>query len=240
MHSLTIGMMQTAAEQTPERIWGYRSLGEMILNRTDLSFNFGRGMVEAYDMGIELGGKFNPQGSAYYSLAATNGTITVAKSDKIKKYSVVIGFLPDKWSALEAYVDYENFLLGRSAITGKIFYGMGTKSYAFGLEVFYRMNRKFVTITGADITPAGASLFTWFEMTQGLRGVLRVDGADNDLKTSNAGYREVDATVGLDITAIPEVHIIPNVVYVKQMEKGNSPVIGDFIAGRLTMAVYFP
>ena len=230
MHFLAIGMMQSPAERTAERIWRYRSLDAMVLNRY--------GLAQEYDMGLEFGGKFNPQGSAYYSLAVTNGNGILAENDEQKKFSVMFGFLPDRASVIEVYADFEDVPSGRGPINGKIFYGMGTRAFAFGLEVFYRMDRKFAGTN--DVTPAGASLFSWFEMTKGLRGVIRVDGADDDLKTSDSGYRQVYVNAGLDVTPIPEVHIIPNVRYVKHLEKGNSVALAKYIEARVTAAVYFP
>ena len=230
MHFFAIGMMQSPAERTEERIWGYRSLDAMGLQRY--------GLVQEFDMGLEFGGKFNPQGSAYYSLAVTNGNGILAESDKQKKFSALLGFMPDRMSVIEVYVDFEDVPAGRGPINGKIFYGMETRMFAFGVEAFYRMNRKFAGTN--DVTPAGASLFSWFEMTKGLRGVIRVDGADDDLKTSDLGYRQVYANAGLDITPVPEVHIIPNVRYVKNLEKGNSPKLAEYIEARITAALYFP
>lgn len=233
LHALTIGMMGTQAEHTAEHLWGYRSLGSLVLNKN--------GFTQEYDMGISLLGKFNPQGSGYYTVGAFNGAgASGGTENKIKKYALTVGFLPDRMNTIEVYADYENYSLGRSAITGKILYGITGQNFAFGFEGFYRMNRKFDLLTGNDITPAGASLFTWFEMDKGIRGVLRVDGVEDNLKVTNAGYREIYVNAGIDYTPIPEVHIIPNAVYVKYLKKGSSPEIVDGIVARLTAAVYFP
>ncbi|MEW5800174.1 MAG: hypothetical protein AB1728_14345 [Bacteroidota bacterium] len=238
MHSFTMGKIQTSAEQTAEKVFGYRSLGAMLFNR--------QGYAPEFDMGFSLHGKFDPQGMMYYTLGVTNGSGTGSDPDKIKKYSLNLGLAPDRSSALELYADYENFSLGRSVINGKLIYGVFTRSFALGVEGFYRMERKFAGTK--DRTPAGGSIFTWFELTRGLRSVVRIDGLDQDLNndgpsatnlTNPVSYREVYVNVGLDYTPISEVHFIPNVLYIKQMEKGSSPKIADYIAARLTAAVYF-
>ncbi|MBI2428918.1 MAG: hypothetical protein HYV29_09010 [Ignavibacteriales bacterium] len=238
MHTFVMGKMQTAAEQTAEKVFGYRSLGPMLFTR--------KGYAPEFDLGVSLSGKLDPQGMMYYSLGVANGTGSSVDSDKIKKFSFNFGLAPDRASALEVYADYENFSLGRSVINGKMIYGVYSRSFALGVEGFYRMQRKFAGTK--DITPAGGSVFTWFELTRGLRSVVRIDGLDQDLNNDGpsasnlanpASYREVYVNVGLDYTPISEVHFIPNVVYSKQLEKGSSPVIADYIAARLTAAVYF-
>ena len=238
MHAFTIGKIQTSAEQTAEKVFGYRSLGAMLFNRN--------GYAPEFDMGFSLYGKLDPQGMMYYTLGVTNGSGTSADPDKIKKYSLNLGLAPDKSSVLEVYADYENFSLGRSVMNAKLIYGIFSRSFALGVEGFYRMKRKFAGTT--DSTNAGGSVFTWFELTKGLRSVVRIDGLDQDLNNDGPSasnpakpisYREVYVNVGLDYTPIPEVHFIPNVIYIKQLEKGSSPIIADYIAARLTAAVYF-
>lgn len=243
MQSFTMGMIQTSAEETAEKVFGYRSLGAMIFNRKEYS--------PEYDFGAVFAGKFDPQGMVYYSLGVANGSGIMPDTNKIKKYSVNFGIAPDRASMVEVYADYENFLNGRSVINTKLMYGMFTRAFAFGVEGFYRMERKFAgtPTSPKDITPAGGSLFGWFEMTKGVRGVIRVDGLDQDLNndgpatktvtTADDIYREVYVNAGIDYTPIPEVHLIPNVIYEKRLEKGSSAVIADVIVARLTAAVYF-
>ncbi len=238
LHSLMIGTMQTSAEKTSEKYFGYRSLGALVLNRKEYS--------QEFDKGISLKGKFDPQGNIYYSLAVGNGSGTAPELDKIKKFYFTFGMMPDKASVLELYADFENFSAGRSAITAKLLYAMMMQKFSFGAEAFYRLNRKFAGTK--DVVPAGASLFGWFEMTKTLRSVARVDVIDEDLNNSgptltnlsrSPSYREVYVNVGVDYLPIAEVRLIPNIIYVKQLKKGTSPEISDFIMARLTTAIYF-
>lgn len=229
MHALSFGMMRTTAEQTAEKVFGYRSLGPMLFNRN--------AYAPEYDAGLAWYGKFDPQGMMQYSFSIANGSGTFPDNDKIKKFALTFGFAPDRASIIELYVDYENRSLGRSIINTKLMYGMTSKLFSLGVEGFYRMERKFAGTK--DIVPAGGSLFSWYEFSKGMRAVVRADVVDNDLNSSNAGYREAFVNVGLDYTPIPEVHFIPNIVYIKQLKKGNSPTIADEMVARLTAAVYF-
>lgn len=229
MHVFSIGMMQTSAEMTSEKIFGYRSLGAMLFHR--------KGYAPEYDAGMSLYGKLDPKGMMSYSFAVLNGSGTLPDNDKIKKFAFTFGLAPDRASALELYVDYENLSLGRSIINTKLMYGVSSRFFSLGVEGFYRMERKFAGTK--DIVPAGGSLFTWYEFSKGMRGVVRVDVVDDNLDNSKTGYREAYLNVGIDYTPIPEVHFIPNLVYVKQLEKGSSPAIADNMLARLTAAVYF-
>jgi hypothetical protein len=229
MHQFSIGMMQTSAEMTSERVFGYRSLGAMLFHR--------KRYAPEYDAGMSLVGKLDPKGMMSYSLAIQNGSGTLPDNDKLKKFAFTFGLAPDKASVLELYVDYENQSLGRSIINTKLMYGVASRLFSLGVEGFYRMERKFAGTK--DIVPAGGSLFSWYEFSKGMRGVVRADVVDDNLDNSNAGYREVYLNAGIDYTPIPEVHFIPNLVYVKKLEKGSSPTVADNIVARLTAAVYF-
>jgi hypothetical protein len=225
---LKMGKMQTLSSETVEKVWHYRSLDATALDKA--------GFTDEFDNGVTFTSRTDANGTSYARLAAYNGT-GGTETDKIKKYGLALGSWLDQSSVIEMYADYENVGSGRSTITGKIFYGMSSAKYAFGFEGFYRMNRKFAGTK--DMTPVGGSLFTWFELMSNVRAVARLDGMDNDLNNSNVGYREVNVNIGLDYMPAPDVHLIPNIVYAKQLKKGSTAVNADVIIARLTAAVSF-
>ncbi|MFZ4619937.1 MAG: hypothetical protein ACOYNS_05215 [Bacteroidota bacterium] len=229
MMDLKLGLMQTLSSEIVDRIWEYRSLEASVLDR--------RGYTHEFDKGLALTGKMNSQGTTYLRFAAYNGNGIAAENNKMKKLAVVVGSWLDKSSAIEAYVDYENLNGGKSTITGKVFYGMVSSTMGFGAEAFYRLERKQNVLNGNNVNPVGLSLYSWFELMRSLRFVVRVDGADNDLAESNIGHREVFVNGGFDYMPVPDVHLIPNIVYVKNLKKGNTPDIADRIELRLTTAV---
>ncbi|MFA5832709.1 MAG: hypothetical protein WDA22_04435 [Bacteroidota bacterium] len=229
MMDLKLGLNQTLSSEIVEKIWDYRSLEATVLDK--------KGMTNEFDMGLTLTGRVNPQGTTYARLAVYNGSGLAIENDKLKKLALVIGNWFDKSSVIELYVDYENVGGGRSTLTGKVFYGMTAMKFTFGGEGFYRMNRKFAGTS--DITPVGASLFGWYELMKSLRGVVRVDITDDNLDVSTTGYREVYLNAGVDYSPIPEVRLIPNLAYVKNLKKSTGTEIADDIMVRLTTAVYF-
>jgi hypothetical protein len=226
---LKIGLMQTLSSEGVEKIWKYRSLEASVLDR--------KRMTQEFDMGLTFTGRSDAQGTLYGRLAVYNGTGTAPENNKLKKLALSAGSWMDKTSLLELYVDYENVGSGRSIINGKAFFGMNAADLGFGVEGFYSMYRKFAVTK--DVVPAGASLFGWFELMRSLRGVARIDVVDNDLNQSVNVYREVYFNGGLDYAPVAEVHLIPNIVYVKNLKKGTGTGIADVIYLRLTTSVYF-
>ncbi len=229
MVDVKIGLTQTLSSEVIEQIWGYRSLDATILDR--------KGYTDEFDMGLTITGRTNTQGTSYARLAVYNGNGVLPENDKIKKIGFAVGNWFDKFSVLELYVDYENLIGGKSVINGKVFYGMTSSKMGMGVEAFYRLERKMNIATGADVNPMGGSLYSWFEMMKSLRGVARVDVVDNDFADTNVGHREIYLNVGVDYLPVPDVHLIPNLIYVKNLKKGITPEIVDRMEVRLTTAV---
>lgn len=226
---LKVGAMQTIVSETIEKVWEYRSLAGNILDR--------KGYAHEFDRGITITGKTSVHGTTYARLAIYNGNGIAVENDKIKKLAIGFGSWFDKNSVIESYADYENLPGGKSTITGKLFYGMNSSTMGFGVEGFYRLERKMNPLNGKDMNPVGLSAYTWFELTKQFRGIFRFDGVDNDLAESNLGYRELYVNAGFDYLPTPAVHLIPNVIYVKNLKKGTSPEIVDWFEVRLTTAV---
>lgn len=230
MVDLRMGLMRNPSAETIEKIWEYRSLDAFVLERN--------GLLNEFDQGVLITARTNPMGSSYATLGVYNGSGTAAETNKIKKYTFTAGMWFDRYNMAELYVDYENVGFGRSTINTKAFYGMKMQRFVFGAEAFYRMNRKFAGTK--DVTPAGASLFGWFDMMNNVRGVVRADIVDNDLSNSNVGFRDIYIIAGLDYSPVPDVHLMPNVQYTKQMKKGSTPINADIMIVRLTAGVSIP
>ena len=228
-----IGLMQTLSSELNYKMWDYRSLEASALDR--------KGFTDEFDMGLTITGRIDARGNSYARLAVYNGNGLVAENDKLKKIAFAAGNWFDKYSVLEAYVDYENLLGGKSIINTKLFFGTTSTKFSFGLEGFYRLERKALS-AGGDKNPVGGSLFSWFEMTKSVRGVARIDAIDDDVANTSAtlaspSYREIYLNIGIDYLPAIDVHLIPNFVFIKQMKKGTSKEIADRMEARLTTAI---
>lgn len=225
---LRVGMGQTLSSEAPEKMWpAYRALGKPILERSKMN--------QEFDMGLTLTARTDPQGSSYARLAVYNGSGTAVENNKQKKLAMAVGYWISNASLLEVYVDYENAGNGKKAINAKSFFGMNAPDYGAGAEFFYRIDTKVTAATNK--APVGASLFGWMELMRSLRGVLRTDFVDWDLNQDVNAYREISLNAGLDYLPVPDVHLMPNLVYVKNLTKGTGPDIVDRIELRLTTSV---
>jgi hypothetical protein len=237
MSSIFIGLSPTPSLANAERIWGYRSLEKVILDRT--------GIISINDMGIGLKGKFVPDGSFGYAVMAANGNGGIPENDKLKKFYGAVNFEPSKGSIVEVYADYENGPNGRGKLTGKGLFGYQVPSLSFGVEGFYRnvQHGAFRSVgTSPDSNLVGASANTSFQVAENLRVVLRGDFYDPDFAVKNSGLREIFAVAGLDFVPTKDVHLIPNVLYTHLLYKKKlttDPTPRDDITVRLTFAYSF-
>ncbi len=99
-----------------------------------------------------------------------------------------------------------------------------------------------MAVTFGDKNPVGVSLYSWFEMVKSLRAVVRVDVIDDDFANTSAtiadpSYREIYLNAGIDYMPVADVHLIPNLIYIKELKKGSSSEIVDRMEVRLTTAV---
>ena len=167
--------------------------------------------------------------------AVYNGNGTAPENNKLKKTAIAIGDWLDRSSVVEVYADFENLSGNQNAINAKLSYGMNTTKFSLGAEAYYRLHR--FTVTDSSISPVGASLMGAIEVSRGWKLVVRGDYNDQNISEGVNGYRIIYVTGGVDYFPVPEVRLLPNIVYEKHMEKENTPYITDVITARLTMSV---
>lgn len=237
MSSIYFGLSATPSIALAEKIWGYRSLEKVILDRKDF--------VSTTDMGIALKGKLVSDGSAGYVVMVGNGSGWKLENDKLKKFYATFNFEPMKGGVVELYADFENGSNGKSKLTGKGLVGYESPAATFGLEGFYRkVKNAALTTAGAptDLNLIGASAYTSILFADGWRAVLRGDFYDPDFAVKNTGLREIFVIAGLDYTPAKDVHVIPNVLYTHYLYKKKlraDPTLKDDITVRLTFTYSF-
>ena len=224
---IKIGRMQTLSTETMEKVWDYRALAPSVLERS--------GLTHEFDMGLALTGRLNTSGALYMKAAVYNGNGTAPENNKLKKTAIAIGDWLDRSSVVEVYADFENLSGNQNAINAKLSYGMNTTKFSLGAEAYYRLHR--FTVTDSSISPVGASLMGAIEVSRGWKLVVRGDYNDQNISEGVNGYRIIYVTGGVDYSPVPEVRLLPNIVYEKHMEKENTPYITDVITARLTMSV---
>ncbi len=230
--NISIGKFYTPAEVNAEKFWNYRSLEKTMMERV--------GLVSTTDMGFSLFGKSDQQGTMSYTVMVANGNGDLNEKDKNKKGYLSLNFVPMKGNLIELYADFENYGNGKNKLNAKLLYGMSSDKMSLGVEAFYGMYKK-TSASNVDETPLGASLFTWMEVAKSMRVVVRGDYYDGDMKLKSSGTRDIYAIVGFDYMPVPEVHFIPNFVYMKYLNKvSGAAKVDDDMMVRLTAAFYLP
>jgi hypothetical protein len=233
--SIFFGLSQTPSMAIAEKIWGYRSLEKVILDRN--------GLVQTSDMGVGLRGRFVSDGSIGYAVMVGNGKGGKFENDKMKRIYGEFYIEPMKDGVMEVYADYENAANAQSSMTAKGLLGYQSPTASLGLEGFYRnvKNGAFNAVR-SDSNLVGASLHTSFRIAERLRGVLRGDYYDANLAVTNYGQREIFGIAGLDYAPVKDVDVIPNVLYTHHLYKNKQPVdpsLIDDVTVRLTVAYAF-
>ena len=228
---VVMGLSPTPAVVTSERIWGYRSLEALPLELY--------GMAPSVDNGIAMKGKIDPDGVISYHVMVGNGTGTLRETDKIKRLYASIGLTPMTGFTIEGYGDFENAGNERYRATFKGLIGLEENDYAFGLEGIYRINHHTVT-QWYNQSPYAISIYGWGQLADAIRIVYRGDYYDDDQNNSSNGIRTVQAMAGIDYLPVPEVHLIPNVMYASYTNKNSAaPKLDNALTVRLTAAFSF-
>ena len=236
LSSMYFGLSATPSIGLAEKLWGYRSLEKVILDRN--------GLVAIDDMGIGVGGKLAQDGSSGYAVLIANGQGVKLENDKLKKiYGECYG-TPMKNSIGELYADFENGANAESKFTGKVLLGYQVPSVSAGVEGFYRTvhNGAVNIVPVADSALAGGSAYASFQIVENVRGVLRGDYFDANASQKTIGVREFFSLLGVDYSPLQDVHVIPNALYTHRMYKVSpapGPALVDDVTIRLTFAYSF-
>jgi hypothetical protein len=236
LSNIYFGISSTPSIALAEKIWGYRSLEKVILDRN--------GLVTIDDMGVGIKGRLVSDGSVGYAFMVGNGEGVKLENDKLKKIYGEFYFAPMKSSVVELYADYENSPDAQSQLTGKALLGYQVPSVSAGVEGFYRTvhNGAFNSVPLADSNLVGGSAYISFQIAENIRGVLRGDYYDANVSETTVGVREIFSVVGVDYSPVQDVHLIPNALYTHRMYKVSpapGPALVDDITFRLTFAYSF-
>ncbi len=203
--SFFIGLVPTPTwSLLTEKVWNYRSIEKTILDF--------RSLGTASDIGVQLRGSFDNRGRFAYVVMMGNGTGQRPENNRYKKYYGALSVKPVQGLVLEGYADYEPFGGRRNILTLKGFAAYQSETITAGLEVFQQTQRQ-LGAGGTDRSPFGVTVFVWAPVpgTSGLNVFGRFDSFDPDRKLTNAGFREMFVTAGLDYMPLQDVHFMPNI-----------------------------
>lgn len=212
---LAMGLSPTPTWSVAEGFWGYRSLEKTVL---DL-----QGLGSATDMGVALQRAATDAHPLGWHLMLSNGNGQKPENNVGKKFMLSV---PYKMGAVtvEGMADFEDDRGTHDRWTAKGFAGWQKDADALGIEVYRRVNAN-AGAANADVVPFGVSAYGRTKLNERWGAVGRVDWTDPDSNVDNAGYRETYLLGALDATPLPNVHIMPNVLW--RIYSGKASAVPD-------------
>ncbi len=250
--NLIFGFQPSNAFDISETAWQYRSLEKTIM---DL-----RGIIPSRVLGIGLKGKLIESGTVNYWLTFANNTGTAAangtnaSTDKYKRYSLNLQFLPTKEFQITVLGDYlakpqvNDFpvsgappaTVGNSVMTGALFAGYTEKDrFNVGVEGFYRTqangqkNSDGTALT--SLNTMGVTVYGEVNLSPECVAIARYDYYDPNTLSTIKGDASSYIIAGLSYKPDKNVQIIPNA----QIELYQAPTGGTAPSASVTGRVTF-
>lgn len=200
-----------------EPFWGYRSVEKTIQDRHHVG--------TSADAGIGLDSA--PFGDFRLHLLVANGTgYGGPENDKYKKIYAALAYKPEKMLTGSIFFDYEPTSENYSNTTITLFGGVDLGMFSAGGEFFTRTNQDSV-----DVEKTGLSVFGNVDVKVG-KVFGRFDSYDPG-DDGDHGEKETLILVGFDYKVDKKLHIMPNVISIKE---GDHDVVNAF---RLTFEFKF-
>ncbi len=214
---LIVGMSPTPAFDASEGAWGYRSLEKTIMDYFKI--------VSSRDIGIDLKGKFDDDGTVKYWLKIGDGSGNKPETDKYKRYYAQLQFNPSSNLLITVYGDYNTMpqvldvfdgqMKDNSAFVaaGFINYKQG-KDFGLGVESFIKSQQNNFRIGNAALqNQSGFGISVWAHaMLSDKVGIVgRYDSFDPNTNSSITNDRQGLIIAALDFKAAPKVSVMPGV-----------------------------
>jgi hypothetical protein len=200
--NLTMGLSLTPTWALSESYWGYRSLEKTIIDLQGFGF--------ATDLGVALQRPATPTQRFGWHLMLSNGNGQKPENSASKRLALSLPVRLGPF-VLEGVGEYEGQTGPRDMWLTKLFGGWQHGSDAAGIEAFRRTNAA-AGAAGADVVPAGVSVFAHHHLTEHWGAVGRVDWFDPNQGSDAIGYREMFFVAALDATPRANVHLMPNLL----------------------------
>jgi hypothetical protein len=228
---LVIGLSPTPAFDIAEGAWGHRYLEKTIM---DLN-----GIVSSRDMGIDLKGRFDQNGTVKYWVKIGNNSGNSPEVNKYKRFYGLLEFNPVPNFLFTLYGDYSaqpkiadpfgNDMKDNSAFVGAAFLNYKQKEkFGLGAEGYIKSQQN--NTVNSDNTALetqngfGVSLWAYVNFTKTVQLVGRFDTADPNTNMDNDGRNMILG--GLQFKADENVSITPNIeVFTYQKDGKNSDVV---------------
>lgn len=197
---LTLGLSPTPTWDLSEAYWGYRSIEKTVMDLAGLGF--------ATDIGVSLRQAAGPTHPVGWFVMLSNDNGQRPENNGTKRLALSVPWRIGDF-VVEGLADATPAPGPLDRWTGKVFVGWQHGPSAAGLETYERVNAA-AGVNGADVRPAGVSLFGHRAFAKTWQMVGRVDWTDPDVSTHGSGYRQLYFIAALDASPRANVHLMPN------------------------------
>ncbi|MGE5457249.1 MAG: hypothetical protein ACM3RX_02725 [Methanococcaceae archaeon] len=234
------GLSPTPEVEVAESFWGYRPLEKTI---TDLN-----GIVPSRDLGADLKGKINDEGTIKYWVKVGNNSGNAPEVNKYKRFYGFMQFVPLNNFQFTIYGDYASYApkldavdkqaKSNGAFIGAVMLNFFQKdTYSAGIESFYKTQQNNFAPDAASTLQSqngyGISAFAWLRVAEKIRIVGRYDkySPNTDLNKNDRTNLILGA---VDFQVDKNVSIMPNVESITY-----SGVDAKDLVGRMTFSYQF-
>ena len=209
---LVVGMSPTPAFDASEGAWGYRSLEKTIMDYFKI--------VSSRDIGIDLKGKLDENGTAKYWVKIGDGSGNKPETDKYKRYYAQLQFTPNSNFMFTLYGDYnslpkvDNKDNSAFVAAGFINYKQD-KAFALGIEGFIKSQQNAYTAPDAESpeTKSGFGISFWAKalLSDNIGIVGRYDTYDPNTNSAAKNDKQGLIIAAVDFKVAPKVSVMPGI-----------------------------
>lgn len=208
-HNILFGLSPSPTWEVVEKIWGYRSVEKTPLDLQRLG--------GSRDFGVAFQGAFDPNKKLSYHLMIGNGSDTGSEVDKDKKVYLSLTAAPIKGLTVEAYADWEGRPAGKDRYAFQGFVSYERPAFRAGAQIAQQTRKSGTSAPDARLEIA--SLFVAGRLVPKAWALARFDRMfDPNPEGDKIPYipfaknaRSNLFLLGVDLTPVKDVHIIPNV-----------------------------
>jgi len=230
-HAFLLGISQTPALSTTEKIWGYRHI-----EKTPLDLHR---MASSRDFGLAAKGNIDQEGAFKYHLMLSNGSSTKNEIDKGKSGLLSIAWSPTEQLTFEGFGEYADAEGITDAYTLRIFGAYVLKSFRIGAEYADQ------TLKQADESNVKRRLLSAFvsgNMIDQVALFLRIDRMfDPNPAGNKIAFIPFDPTakstfvlIGAEWNPVEDVFITPNLEFITYGQNSEGATPNDDLYGRVT------
>jgi hypothetical protein len=236
-HSIYAGISGSPTWGLVESIWAYRSM-----EKTPLDL---QKMGSSRDLGVAAKGQLGTDGRFGYHAMFGNGNSNANEVNNGKKVMLSLNYQVTDNIVIEGYADYNKLLNDIEVNTFQGFAAYETEKFSIGALYAYQHRTGNIRNSAIDLNMA--SLFTHFDITGQMRGILRMDhmfdrNPDGDRIDYIPFSTQSSSTLiitGLDFKVADNVSLMPNVETVFYWESSAGAQPDTDVIPRMTLLYKF-